>query len=81
MCQGTAEQPVSFSLIVEDEVIYCGSQCSNAFQNLFAVFFVFQLTYPPMLVPFYRFFEEGIFQISPNNASTTDYLRMLGRCN
>ncbi len=77
ICQGSEELPLTFHLVIEDNIIYCGPDTSQAFKNLFASFYVFRLEYPPLLSPFYRFFEECVFKISPPKASNIDYVRML----
>ncbi|KAK4006408.1 hypothetical protein OUZ56_011562 [Daphnia magna] len=60
---GSLEHPLSFNLILDFIVIPLGSDCSRAFNVLFASFFVFRLEFPKHLDKFYLFFEQFVYQI------------------
>ncbi len=73
--------PVSYWLIVEREVIFCGSNFTNAFKNLYASFYVFKLSYPQYLNMFYRFFDEFVFKILPPSPSLSSFCASLESLN
>lgn len=73
LCCGTEQQPLSFSIVVEGVIIHIGNSASDTFQNLFASFFAFQLPYPPLLKPFYRFFEESVFCVLKQSPTTLEF--------
>ena len=77
LCQGSETNPKGFILIIEDTIVYCGTKCLSAFQNLFASFFIFRCHYPVPLRPFYRFFEEAVFKLSSPCPSSIDFIRTL----
>ena len=70
--------PNNFYLIIENVVIPCGNDSLSAFKNLFASYFVFQLHFPILIKPFFKFFEERIFRITPTmTATTADFVSRL----
>lgn len=77
---GTIENPLTYNLIVDEEIIPCGSDCTSAFQTLFASFYVFRLNFPKYLEGFYSFFAECVFKVSslktsPSNQAYANDLR------
>ena len=62
--------PPSFFLIIDFTYIPCGNDCVSAFKTLFSSFYVFKSKYPKFLGPFYKFFEEAVFSITPSITPT-----------
>ena len=62
--------PPSFFLIIDFTYIPCGNDCVSAFKTLFSSFYVFKSKYPKLLGPFYKFFEEAVFSITPSITPT-----------
>ena len=76
--QGSQEEPVVYNLVIEDTIIPCGTNFTNAFKNLVASFFVLRLNFPRMLLHFYKFFSEAVFAVETATPSTIEFLRLLG---
>ena len=62
--------PPSFFFIIDFTYIPCGNDCVSAFKTLFSSFYVFKSKYPKLLGPFYKFFEEAVFSITPSITPT-----------
>ncbi len=71
LCSGSSVDPLFFNVVIEETIIPCGIKSSSAFKILFSSFFVFQLHYPTLIKPLYKFFEERIFKISKTVSATT----------
>jgi hypothetical protein len=75
---GTMTDPIYFNLVIDGNIIPCGSDSLTAFKNLFASYFVFQLHYPVLIKPLFKFFEERVFRLtSTMTATTADFVARL----
>ena len=74
---GTEDNPSSYILVIEDSIIPCGRKSNEAFQNLFASFFIFHLGFPTALNHFFKFFEEIVFCIAKPTPSAIEFVNKL----
>jgi hypothetical protein len=64
-CVGTLQNPASFSVVCEGEVIEAGHNSIDAFKTLYASFHMFRIQYPSLLSTFFYFFDSFIFHVHP----------------
>lgn len=77
VCIGSPAAKINqFFLIVDHNVIPCGTEVANAFKNLYGSFHVFNIKYPRYVSPFYSFFDEFVFQVKKNK--TTKNIEFFG---
>lgn len=77
-CTGSLENPTNYWIIIDKEVIFCGSNFLNAFLNLYSCFHVFNVNWPKYLSMFYDFFSEYVFKIKKTlSPAITGYIATL----
>jgi hypothetical protein len=67
---GTVHQPGSYFVVIEKLLVSVGNDLSWAFEVLFASFFVYNLSYPPLLDKWYHLMEDIAFGISKKSSPT-----------
>ena len=70
----TLHEPGSYFVIIEKLPVSVGNDLCWAFEVLFAVFFVYNLSYPPLLDQWYHFIEDVAFGIAKKSAPTIEKL-------
>jgi len=79
-CIGDARNPTEFYLNVNEIIIPCGNDFTNAFLNLYASFHALNIHYPKKIAHFYKFLDETIFKITkslmPTNSSFVKTLEL-----
>ena len=68
----TLHEPGSYFVIIEKLPVSVGNDLCWAFEVLFAVFFVYNLSYPPLLDQWYHFIEDVAFGIAKKSAPTIE---------